>query len=63
MTRAIYRAALTRLQTDILILSRDLSKMVDELVVGVLNNSAKIRCFSIGRTCWYVKRDDAGCRM
>ena len=38
---------MTRLHTDISILSEDPARIADELVVGVLNNNAKMPLFSV----------------
>lgn len=45
MTRAIYPGSFDPITNGHLDIIERSSKMVDELVVGVLNNSAKIRCF------------------
>ncbi len=41
------REDLTRLHTDIMISSDRSCKIVDELIVGVLNNKAKMPLFSV----------------
>lgn len=47
MKRAIYPGSFDRLHMDIWILSEDPHPLVDELVIGVLNNNAKTPLFSV----------------